>query len=275
MKLSKIYFIVIMSPFLVNGQSFVNSSFETWDNPTLCAANTVPDNWLNYSDGGSAADKSDYTLCAHSIPGNASNGNVSARFVTYSASSGEGVYQNISNLSIGNQYVISFDYAGSNQYGGTSEINFKLFIDDINVASTPAFMPTKATWSNLQYTFTATSTTHKIGIRIRATSDPASGEAEADNFSILPSGQLSLISKIILDSDFSIYPNPSNGMTTLINKKSANSNVEIYNLAGELVFKTAMNHQKTIDLSNHPKGVYMVKMIDENESVIKEKIVLY
>jgi hypothetical protein len=61
-----------------------------------------------------------------------------------------------------------------------------------------------------------------------------------------------------------IYPNPNNGLFTV--KAAYNTNIEIYDLLGDIVYKTA-GKQKTsteIDLSKSPKGIYFVKLIDGN-----------
>ena len=63
----------------------------------------------------------------------------------------------------------------------------------------------------------------------------------------------------------SIYPNPSNGIFTL-NSKSAKGEIYIYNLLGEVIYKSKMNSSVSrIDLSEHANGIYFVRVISGSE----------
>jgi len=61
---------------------------------------------------------------------------------------------------------------------------------------------------------------------------------------------------------FIIYPNPTNGKFTISNIDNINS-IEIYNVLGEIIYTTPNFKQQIlneIDLSEHPKGIYFVKI---------------
>lgn len=63
---------------------------------------------------------------------------------------------------------------------------------------------------------------------------------------------------------FSIYPNPTNGMLT-ITSSSDITEIEIYNFWGQKIIEQTMTgKQETIDFSTHPKGVYFLRLIQDN-----------
>ncbi len=149
----------------VNGQTITNPSLENWGVPNSCEINLAPDGWSGYSTGGVDPDEANFPLCPSTIPSAASNGNIYARCVAYPLG-GEGMFQIISGFVIGNSYQVSFDYAGSNLFGGYDDIDWHLFIDDIDLNQTPVYHSTDSTWITHTYYFTATMTSHKIGVRL-------------------------------------------------------------------------------------------------------------
>ncbi len=76
----------------------------------------------------------------------------------------------------------------------------------------------------------------------------------------------------------SIYPNPSNGQFT-INYEAINSSssIEVRDVRGKLVYENLLNSSTSgtlnIDLSNHNKGFYFIKIFNEQNSFI-EKIII-
>ena len=75
-------------------------------------------------------------------------------------------------------------------------------------------------------------------------------------------------------SKFSIFPNPNNGQFTIKTENlTTATEVEIYDGLGKLVLKNEMkNPSTTIDISNQPKGIYLLKMVNGN-NVVTQKIV--
>lgn len=62
---------------------------------------------------------------------------------------------------------------------------------------------------------------------------------------------------------FSIHPNPSNGNIFIVNHKNTIiDKIDIYNLQGEKLF-SFQNHS-VLDLSQYPKGLYILKISTEN-----------
>lgn len=73
--------------------------------------------------------------------------------------------------------------------------------------------------------------------------------------------------------NFSIYPNPSNGILNLSDNTASITKVEINNILGQVFFKEQYYNQNTIeiDISNYPTGTYLVKIRDAkaNTSTVK------
>ncbi len=78
-----------------------------------------------------------------------------------------------------------------------------------------------------------------------------------------------------------VYPNPSNGMFTVIgHQSSVVSQIKIYNVLGEVVFQsTIVNPQSIIDISNQPKGIYLVKLTPNvpgtEQEIVTKKIIIH
>lgn len=79
--------------------------------------------------------------------------------------------------------------------------------------------------------------------------------------------------KTITYPDINIYPNPNNGIFTI--KSSEQNNLEIYNINGQLIYKTLLqpNTHKTIDISNLSSGMYFVKAIGKN-TINTQKVII-
>ncbi|NPD85036.1 T9SS type A sorting domain-containing protein [Lentimicrobium sp. L6] len=78
-------------------------------------------------------------------------------------------------------------------------------------------------------------------------------------------------------SELSIYPNPATKHLNIQNMSNIGLwSVNMTNLLGQQVFKKTLNHQElNIDVSNLNKGVYLIRLYDENEIVLyTEKIII-
>jgi len=79
------------------------------------------------------------------------------------------------------------------------------------------------------------------------------------------------------ENQLSIFPNPSNGMFSI--NQHANFNkpqtIEIYNLLGDKIYTSTANKTKinNINLSDAPKGIYFVKLVD-GEKASTQKIII-
>lgn len=70
-------------------------------------------------------------------------------------------------------------------------------------------------------------------------------------------------------SDFTIYPNPSNGNINL-KSNSSNTNYLIYHSNGQIIKtgKTKGGIVENIDLTNYPKGFYIIKVGNQSEKIL-------
>jgi hypothetical protein len=83
------------------------------------------------------------------------------------------------------------------------------------------------------------------------------------------------ISETENDTSFDLLPDPSNGIVTLTQKRTTNSEIEIVNVMGELIYKTRLEGlQTTIDLSGQPKGIYFVRTVNDNKIVTNKELIL-
>ncbi|PCJ26138.1 MAG: hypothetical protein COA97_06205 [Flavobacteriales bacterium] len=75
------------------------------------------------------------------------------------------------------------------------------------------------------------------------------------------------------NADVNIYPNPNTGTFTIDLIDANNASIQIYSIAGQLVFQKSMIQNATqIDLSNYPKGMYIVR-VKTNTATVVRKIV--
>ena len=114
----------------------------------------------------------------------------------------------------------------------------------------------------------------------------------ADNFGIPPHGNsvlyidnlsfdnliTSLSDKALESASFHLYPNPSTGKFTIQSDQSTPNiiSIEVYSLLGEKIFERSdfnPANSNEIDISDSPKGIYLVK-INNGERSYSEKIVV-
>lgn len=67
----------------------------------------------------------------------------------------------------------------------------------------------------------------------------------------------------------SIYPNPSEGLVNVTNENNANNVITVYNMVGEVILSHTAQKSTTIDLSSQGTGIYMVKVTNENGSMLE------
>ncbi len=81
------------------------------------------------------------------------------------------------------------------------------------------------------------------------------------------------LNEISKATDFSIYPNPAEGIF-IIKGPARPSRVEIYNVMGEKVYtQTIFKTQSEIDISSQASGIYFLKIIDDDETIVLKKII--
>jgi len=75
-------------------------------------------------------------------------------------------------------------------------------------------------------------------------------------------------------NDFNIYPNPNSGVFNIsIENNGKISSVEVFDMMGKQVFKSATNEAvQKINISDQPKGIYLVKLTVGND-VLHKKVI--
>jgi hypothetical protein len=75
-------------------------------------------------------------------------------------------------------------------------------------------------------------------------------------------------------SDFSINPNPSNGIMNIVFNAPFSGSVFVYDQLGKMVFQTTMDQEssKTIDLSSYANANYIVKTIAKDGATSTKKV---
>jgi hypothetical protein len=278
--MKKNYFICLIATiaslsYSSKAQNFLNGSFESWGVANVCEINTVPDNWINYSVACAAFDEANFTLCPSTIPPNASDGNVYARACAGPDwQGGEGVYQNVSNFNVGQVYTLSFDYAGSNLYGGTDSVRWKVYINDTLVSLTPFCSSLQNTWLNFSYSFIPTQSVNKIGFRAYFINPSISGSGSAgiDNVK-LEHDVVTSVSNTQLDNDVKIYPVPLDNSLTI--EHTSNDELDVVLLDLNLVEKVKQQFKNKVVLStaNLSKGLYIC-LVKKKGVVIHRKTLL-
>ncbi len=71
----------------------------------------------------------------------------------------------------------------------------------------------------------------------------------------------------------SVYPNPSEGVITVSNTNNTENTIVVYDMVGSVVYSTSANASTTIDLSSNGTGVYMVKVSNENGSIVERVVI--
>jgi len=93
--------------------------------------------------------------------------------------------------------------------------------------------------------------------------------AQFDNISI--SGNLAGIDEFNTNGfKVNIYPNPIIDKLTIETNAKIMQNLEVYNLLGELVYRTNILNMITIDLSGFPKGIYFLKLFNDKETLTRK-----
>ena len=72
-----------------------------------------------------------------------------------------------------------------------------------------------------------------------------------------------------------IFPNPSNGLVNISTLNKGNLNIEVFDIAGKLVYTSQTNNtlQTNLDLSSFDKGIYTIKVFDET-NWYQEKLII-
>jgi len=76
----------------------------------------------------------------------------------------------------------------------------------------------------------------------------------------------------ILTEKVNVYPNPANGVLTINTGSGTQKSLELFNMAGQVVYTSSMNENMTMVISGLPKGVYILKLTSAKE-ILERKFV--
>ncbi len=84
------------------------------------------------------------------------------------------------------------------------------------------------------------------------------------------------IKETLLNNDFNIYPNPSNGSFTIKSlRNNSGSNIEVINLLGEIVYtENIYSENQTLDLNQLKNGIYALKISEKGKLISNNKIII-
>lgn len=75
------------------------------------------------------------------------------------------------------------------------------------------------------------------------------------------------------DFSFAIYPNPNKGIFNITQSQNDFSSIEIYSSKGDLILNQAFTTStSSIDMTRYAKGLYLVKLVGANRTVIKKLV---
>ena len=74
----------------------------------------------------------------------------------------------------------------------------------------------------------------------------------------------------IFENEISLYPNPTNNIINIEGlTKNENNTIQIFDVQGKLVITKTINEKGTIDLSELNKGVYVIKIAEVAQRIVK------
>ncbi|MDB3906504.1 T9SS type A sorting domain-containing protein [Crocinitomicaceae bacterium] len=94
------------------------------------------------------------------------------------------------------------------------------------------------------------------------------GVASGDYTIVITEGSLDLSEN---ELTIGMHPNPANNIIYL--ESAQNGNVQFFSTQGRLIYETILNNDFEIDVSHLPRGLYMVKLIGDQQ-VSQQKIIL-
>lgn len=115
---------------------------------------------------------------------------------------------------------------------------------------------------------------HQEPILIYGTTTSSAGGAPDKALRYQPVGVATAINEQNTNVDFNIYPNPNNGIFTIVGDNSS-AVVNVYNITGENVYQENISSlsNNEINISNLNKGVYFVKLSNANNTITKKVVI--
>jgi hypothetical protein len=146
-------------------------------------------------------------------------------------------------------------------------------VSSSTAVDTAAFVPTNSDWKNIHLYLTPFVGTNKFQLYFVAKSNQQN-DVWIDNINIYSK----ILPKRLKQQGYLIYPNPFSNIFLIhhyqvpVNLQAA----QVYNVSGQLVWDKRFNRnattEMTVDLTNKPKGVYVLKL-SYRDKTVQEKIV--
>jgi hypothetical protein len=74
--------------------------------------------------------------------------------------------------------------------------------------------------------------------------------------------------------NIAIYPNPCSGILNLHNTGTKPVQIEIYTVQGRIIYRSIISDSKSVDLSKEARGIYIVRLLQDNGITSTEKLIL-
>ena len=71
----------------------------------------------------------------------------------------------------------------------------------------------------------------------------------------------------------SVYPNPSQGIVNVSNNHNVSNTIVVYDMLGQVVLTKEATSDTTLDLSGNGTGVYLVKVSNNNGSMVERVVI--
>jgi hypothetical protein len=97
---------------------------------------------------------------------------------------------------------------------------------------------------------------------------------DIDNINVLDAAYVG-VNEYSDNPNINIFPNPTNGMINVVINGINNADLTIYTLQGQMVYAETLNaatRNKQLDLSYLSKGIYMIRISDKKNNIIKKLI---
>ena len=88
--------------------------------------------------------------------------------------------------------------------------------------------------------------------------------------------QQTLNSESFFESSLYVYPNPSNGIFTLVSGSNKIEEIEVFDVTGKVIMSKEefdlSTNQISIDIASASQGIYFLKITANNQSIVKRII---
>jgi hypothetical protein len=132
-------------------------------------------------------------------------------------------------------------------------------------------LPLWLTFDTISGTFAGTPAIIET-LNIKVTATDTAGAAASTNFKIMVNNSVSSETINGQHESIMIFPNPTNGPVSiaLYSLPGETAIAEVINLQGKAISSNTFKKCIRIDMTNHPKGIYILKLLVDNEITIRK-----